>query len=126
MDQGLKKRIDLIEERLNTIEEDLQLFLRGAEEVKLRKNKLQVEIRELDVEKANLEAKSIDLRRKLEEVGIFVEDFTAKEDILHKKIDTINTELNRIKVNRLIVPFVSSLIVIAIMTGLYMIIVLWG
>lgn len=128
MDRGLNERIGLIEKRLNTIEEDLQLFLRrgGVNHVKLRKNVLEVELRELEMEKVKLEEKSADVRRRLEEAGIFVGDITEKRDILLKKIEEIDQRLDKMKINRLVIPFLTSLIIIIVMVSLYLLMILWG
>jgi len=116
MNQDLNERIISIEEKLNSIEEGLQLVLRGAEDVKLRKSRLEAEIRELGQLKEQLDIEMGRLRRKIEDTGILM----INTSDLFKKIEEIDEKIDQMKINKLIIPFVASLIVIIVMVVLYL------
>jgi len=120
MDLDLNERIGLIEKRLNTIEEDLRLFLRGTEEVKLRKNKLEAEIKELQEVKEQLDMEIINLRKKFKDAEIPITGISERKDDLLRKIEKIDENLNQMKINKLIIPFVASLVIIFVMVVLYL------
>ena len=104
---------------MSSIERDLYLLLRGTEDVRLRKNKLEVELRGLERAKEEMERELADLRMKLRDAGGFIENVTQGKDALLREIEEIDRRLDQMKVNKIAAPFVACLVAIVVMVILY-------
>jgi chromosome segregation ATPase len=121
----LNKRVGLIEERVNSLESDLHLLFQGTEDIKLRRNRLEAELAKLEKTKEDMERELTNINKKLKDTGIFVEDVTQKKNELIERIEELDRRLDKIKISKLVIPFVACLVVIIVIILLYLLLVIW-